>query len=321
MSEQMRDNLLVILGPTAVGKTSLSVQIAKEFSGEIISGDSMQVYQGLDIGTAKITDREKDGVPHYLIDCYSPDHPFSAAEFQELAEKKISEINKKNHLPIIVGGTGLYIKSITHKYQFPEAAGNEELRKELYLFAEQSGKEALHKRLADVDPIASKRLHVNDLKRVVRALEVYYSLGKTLSEILEEQQNSSSYNLLMLGLTMERSLLYERINQRVDIMIANGLVEEVQGLLDQGFDERYNSMQGIGYKEIIQYLRGEITLEQAIFLIKQGSRRFAKRQLSWFRQIPDINWFDFTNNANENRTENIKSIYHLIAGYFASLQK
>jgi len=156
---------------------------------------------------------------------------------------------------------------------------------------------------------------------VVRALEVYYSLGKTLSEILEEQQNSSSYNLLMLGLTMERSLLYERINQRVDIMIANGLVEEVQGLLDQGFDERYNSMQGIGYKEIIQYLRGEITLEQAIFLIKQGSRRFAKRQLSWFRQIPDINWFDFTNNANENRTENIKSIYHLIAGYFASLQK
>ncbi len=316
----MKENLLVILGPTAVGKTELSIDIALRFKGEIISGDSMQVYKGMDIGTAKIKPEEMEGIPHYLIDQFSPDHYFSVAEFQELATRKITDINQKGHLPIIVGGTGLYIKSVTHNYQFPTVTSNESFRKELEEWVEKHGKEALHKRLENVDQETASRLHINDVKRVIRALEVFHASGKQLSELLKEQEINTPYQLLMIGLTMDRSKLYERINHRVDIMLNHGLIEEVENLLKQGYDERYIAMQGIGYKEIIHYLKGEIALEEAIHLIKQGTRRFAKRQLSWFRNMPEIQWFDISEAIHEDKQKNIDKIYELIAGKFHFLK-
>jgi len=317
----MKEKLLVILGPTAVGKTDLSIDIALHFHGEIISGDSMQIYKGMDIGTAKIKPEEMKGVPHYLIDTFTPDHYFTVAEFQELASAKITEINQRGHLPIIVGGTGLYIKSVTHQYQFPTATIDEDFRAEMQALVEKHGKSALHQKLAEVDPETAKRLHTNDVKRIIRALEVYHTTNTPLSILLKEQTLETPYDLLMIGLTMNRQKLYERINRRVDVMIENGLIEEVQQLLKQGYDERYHAMQGIGYKEIIRYLKGEITLENAIHLIKQGTRRFAKRQLSWFKNMPDIHWFDLTHDTVEEKVKNKVNIYHLIAGKYDFLKK
>lgn len=316
----MKEKLLVIVGPTAVGKTDLSIEIAKAFNGEIISGDSMQVYKGMDIGTAKINHSEMQGVPHYLIDCFEPDHYFSVAEFQELATEKITDINNRGKLPIIVGGTGLYIKSITHKYNFPNATNNEAYREKLYELIEKEGKEALYQKLAVVDPRSAQRLHINDTKRIIRALEIFHVTGKSMSELLDQQSIESTYELVMIGLTMDREKLYNRINIRVDKMLDDGLVDEVQGLLNKGFDEKYNSMQGIGYKEILQYIRGEIELENAINSIKQGTRRFAKRQLSWFRQMEEINWFDMTNDDYQTKNKIKDNIYNLIAGKFTSLK-
>lgn len=316
----MKEKLLVIVGPTSVGKTDLSIDIATQFNGEIISGDSMQVYRGMDIGTAKISPVEMKNIPHYLIDIYEPDKYFSVAEFQELATKKISDINSMGKLPIIAGGTGLYIKSVTHKYDLPDAGVDEEYRLKLNSLAEKEGNEYLHNKLQDVDPKTAERLHKNDVKRIVRALEVYHLTGKTLSELLESQKLESPYELLIIGLTMDRQKLYNRINHRVDKMLQEGLIDEVRRLMEKGYDESYYSMQGIGYKEIIQYLKGEISLEGAIDSIKQGTRRFAKRQLSWFRQIPEIHWFDLTDEDDIARTEIKNNIYRLIAGKFSSMK-
>lgn len=316
----MKQNLLVIAGPTAVGKTILSIEIAKQFNGEIISGDSMQVYKGMDIGTAKITTEEMQGIPHYLIDCYSPDQYFSVADFQEVATQMISEINSKEKLPIIVGGTGLYIKSVTHQYKFSEATADEEYREYLSLFVEKEGKDALYQNLVAIDPLTALKLHPNDVKRVIRALEVYHSTGKTMSQLLEIQNSETPYNLLIIGLTMDRVKLYERINERVDRMLELGLIDEVRDLLEQGYDESYNSMQGIGYKEVIQYLRGEIDYETTVALIKQGSRNYAKRQLSWFRQMSEINWFDVTNTDADSINKIKLNISDLIAGKFSLMQ-
>ncbi|TCS83040.1 tRNA (adenosine(37)-N6)-dimethylallyltransferase MiaA [Tepidibacillus fermentans] len=310
----MKENLLVILGPTAVGKTELSIEIATRFQGEIISGDSMQVYKGMNIGTAKIKPEEMKGIPHYFIDDYEPDHFYTVAEFQQRAIQKISEINQRGHLPIIVGGTGLYIKSVTHSYQFSKDSMDEKYRQQLQEWLKFNGKEALHQLLEQIDPESAERLHINDTKRVIRALEVYHTTGKTMSEILKEQQLQTSYNLLMIGLTMDRKKLYDRINRRVDLMIEEGLVEEVQSLLNQGYDETFNAMQGIGYKEIILYLKGKVSLEEAIEMIKQATRRFAKRQLSWFRSMPGIHWFDFTNNVLEEKEKIKQKIYEWMVG-------
>lgn len=317
----MKEKLLIILGPTAVGKTDLSIDIALRFNGEIISGDSMQVYKGMDIGTAKIKPEEMKGIPHYFIDLFSPDHFFSVAEFQEMASGKISEINRRGNLAIIAGGTGLYIKSVIQQYKFPEAASDETYRHELKEWAEKQGNEALHRKLAAIDPVTADRLHINDLKRVIRALEVYQTTGKPLSRHLEEQNLHIPYDLLMIGLTMDRLRLYERINRRVDLMIEKGLIEEVSELLTQGYDERFTSMQGIGYKEIIKYLRGEISLEDAIEWIKQGTRKFAKRQLSLFRSLPDVYWFDMADTDLDKRNKNIEDIYKIIAGKFSFMKK
>jgi len=308
-----REKLVVIVGPTAVGKTELSLKLAKQFDGEIISGDSMQVYRKMDIGTAKATPAERAIVPHHLIDIVDPDEEYSVAVFQEMATRLIGEINRRGRLPFIVGGTGLYIESVTHRFQFAEAAQDHELRERLQKLAEIEGVESLHRRLAEVDPVTADRLHPNDVKRVIRALEIYQLTGYKMSDF-QQRLKQSPYDLYMIGLTMEREKLYERINQRVDLMIADGLVEEVRALLDQGYSPSLISMQGLGYKELIPYLYGEITLEKAIQEIKQRTRHFAKRQLSWFRRMQEIEWFDLTDPGA--RTHAVEMIAQRLAGKF-----
>ncbi|MGZ0049655.1 tRNA (adenosine(37)-N6)-dimethylallyltransferase MiaA [Brevibacillus gelatini] len=311
-----REKLVVIIGPTAVGKTQLSLDLAQQFNGEIISGDSMQVYRGMDIGTAKAEPAELALVPHHLIDIKNPDEDYSVALFQESATRLITEINQRGRLPFIVGGTGLYIESVTHRFQFAQASQNPELREQLQRLAEAEGVEALHARLADVDPITAQRLHPNDVKRVIRALEIYESTGYKMSDFQLRAQHSP-YDLVMIGLTMERAVLYERINRRVDLMIEAGLVDEVRGLLDKGYDASMVSMQGLGYKELIPYLYGEITLEKAINDIKQRTRHFAKRQLSWFRRMPEVQWFDMTDPASQAKS--VETIKQILAGKFQQL--
>jgi tRNA dimethylallyltransferase len=308
-----KEKLVVIVGPTAVGKTELSLELAEQFDGEIISGDSMQVYRGMDIGTAKATPEELARVPHHLIDIIDPDEEYSVALFQEAATRLITEINARGKLPFIVGGTGLYIESVTHRFQFAQAEQDPELRSRLQRLAETEGVDALHRRLAAVDPLTAERLHPNDVKRVIRALEIYELTGTKMSDFQHRAQQSP-YDLLMIGLTMERQTLYERINQRVDKMLEAGLVEEVRRLLDQGYGSALTSMQGLGYKELIPYLYGEITLEKAVNDIKQRTRHFAKRQLSWFRRMSEVQWFDLTDPAE--RPKIVQTIKQILAGKF-----
>jgi tRNA dimethylallyltransferase len=313
-----RPPLLVLIGPTAVGKTALSLKIAKAADAEIISGDSMQVYRGMDIGTAKLPPEEREGISHHLIDILDPREPFSVSQFQRLCMEKIEEIRKRGKLPFIVGGTGLYIESVCYGYSFEGDGGNEAFRERMKQFALEHGPEALHARLAALDPVAASRLHANDLKRVIRALEVIEATGRPFSEIQSQRrkdQKESPFNLCLIGLTMDRQLLYRRIDQRVDEMIEQGLVEEVEALLKAGVPRTAVSMQGLGYKEIAAYLCGETDLASAIEQLKRDTRRFAKRQLSWFRGMKDINWFETDGGAEKNHNL-FKSICDIIAGKF-----
>ncbi|WP_312115446.1 tRNA (adenosine(37)-N6)-dimethylallyltransferase MiaA [Brevibacillus reuszeri] len=316
MTLQQREKLVVIVGPTAVGKTNLSLELASEFEGEIISGDSMQVYRGMDIGTAKASPSELATVPHHLIDIKDPDEEYSVAIFQESAARLITDMNQRGRLPFIVGGTGLYIESVTHRFQFSSTSQDPELRERLQRMADTEGAEALHARLADVDPITAERLHPNDVKRVIRAIEIYESSGYKMSDFQLRAQHSP-YEVVIIGLTMDRAKLYERINHRVELMIEAGLIEEVRGLLDRGYDPSLVSMQGLGYKELIPYLYGEITLEKAINDIQKRTRNFAKRQLSWFRRMPEIQWFDMTDPADQ--PNNVQTIKQILAGKFQQL--
>ncbi|WP_041100150.1 tRNA (adenosine(37)-N6)-dimethylallyltransferase MiaA [Bacillus badius] len=306
-----REKLIVIIGPTAVGKTALSIYLAKRFGGEIISGDSMQVYKGMDIGTAKVTFEEMEGVPHHLIDLKEPDETFSAAEFQQLVREKITEITNKGALPIIVGGTGLYVQSVIYDYQFSESGGNSELREKLEKQAAHEGKEALYEQLKRIDPEAAAAIHPNNVRRVIRALEIFYTTGKKMSQQQSSQPNELLYDTALIGLTMDREMLYSRINERVDQMMAAGLLEEVKTLWDKGIRSG-QAVQAIGYKELFSYLRGEETLEAAVEQLKQNSRNYAKRQLTWFRNKMDVNWFDLSD--EEKRPEKIKEISGFIAG-------
>lgn len=290
--------LLVLIGPTAVGKTKYSLEIAKRFNCEIISGDSMQVYRGMDIGTAKISKEEREHIPHHLIDVCEPTESFSVSEFKRLAEEKIKEITARGKLPFIVGGTGLYIESLLFDYRFNDVSSDEQFRKEQEQFAEEHGSEALHQKLLQIDPESANRIHPNDLRRTIRALEVYHMTGQTFSDFLKTQKIQSPYEYCILGLTMDRSLLYKQIEERVDQMFQDGLVQEVEQLLARGLTKQMVSMQGLGYKEIIPYLNGEYTLEEASRLLKRDTRRFAKRQLSWFRHMKDIHWVDVTERNN-----------------------
>ena len=314
MSNQERPRLLVLVGPTAVGKTGYSLEIAKRWNAEIISGDSMQVYRGMDIGTAKLPLQEQQGVPHHLIDICEPDHPFSVAEFQERCATLIEEITARGRVPFIVGGTGLYVESVCYNYQFSETGSDEAYRSEMDSYAEAHGNEALHDRLRQVDPISAERLHPNDRRRVIRALEVQHVTGQTLAEQQAGQQKISPYELCIVGLTRPREELYNRVEQRIDEMLALGLVEEVEQLVRAGVPRRAISMQGLGYKEIIPYLEGEMPLDTAVTLLKRDTRHFAKRQLSWFRHMKDIQWVDV--GGEENFYENLQSIHAIIAGKF-----
>lgn len=301
----------MIIGPTAVGKTALSIHLAKRFKGEIISGDSMQVYKGMDIGTAKITPEETEGIPHHLIDIKEPDESFSAAEFQQLVRQKITEITNKGCLPIIVGGTGLYIQSVIYDYQFSETGGDPQLREALEKEAAQAGKEALHERLRQVDPEAATVIHPNNVRRVIRALEIFHTTGKRMSEQQSQQPDELLYETALIGLTMDREMLYNRINQRVDSMIKDGLLEEVKTLWEKGI-RNGQAVQAIGYKELFSYLRGEETLEEAVEQLKQNSRNYAKRQLTWFRNKMNVDWFDLSD--EEKRPEKIIEISDFVAG-------
>lgn len=314
MTVESKPRLLVLIGPTAVGKTKLSIQIAKEFDCEIISGDSMQVYRGMDIGTAKITKDEMEGVPHHLIDIHEPDYPYSVAEFQEQSQRLINEITERGKLPFIVGGTGLYVESVCYGYQFSESGADEEFRKEQFRYADENGAEALHRRLAEIDPESAERLHPNDLRRVVRALEVFHVTGIPLSSQLAPQKKESPYRLCLVGLTMDRQMLYNRIEERIDLMLQQGLVDEVAALMEKGFGPGLVAMQGLGYKEIVSYLQGECSYEEAVTLLKRDTRRFAKRQLSWFRHMKDIEWVDVTDSGNFSA--NYQKIRAIIAGKF-----
>ncbi|WP_235822709.1 tRNA (adenosine(37)-N6)-dimethylallyltransferase MiaA [Cytobacillus massiliigabonensis] len=292
-----REKVVVLIGPTAVGKTKLSIELAKRFNGEIISGDSMQIYKGMDIGTAKIKPSEMEGIPHHLIDIKKPEEPFSVAEFQELVRLKIAEISQRGKLPMIVGGTGLYIQSVIYDYQFSDAPSDERFRVILEKRAEAEGNEKLHQELMEVDPESAKKIHPNNVRRVIRALEVYHCTGKTVSDYQEKQQPELIYQTAIIGLTMQRDILYDRINKRVDLMVRDGLLPEVENLYMQGLKD-CQSIQAIGYKEIYEYFQEHLTLEEAIIQLKQNSRRYAKRQLTWFRNKMNVNWFDMTDAVN-----------------------
>jgi tRNA dimethylallyltransferase len=315
--EDNRPPLLVLVGPTAVGKTALSLGIAKKFGCEIISGDSMQVYRRMDIGTAKLPPDDREGVPHHLIDILDPEEPFSVSMFQQLCAEKIEEIRSRGKLPFIVGGTGLYVESVCYGYTFQGDSGDEAFRGRMQAYAHEYGSEALHKRLLSVDPATASRIHPNDERRVIRALEVFETTGRTLSETQAQTRGDnkkSPYKLCLIGLTMEREALYRRIGQRVDGMMAEGLVEEVKSLLQSGVPRTAVSMQGLGYKEIGAYLSGETDLASAVELLKRDTRHYAKRQLSWFRHMNDLTWADV--GADGKNSDHFNLICAIIAGKF-----
>lgn len=288
----MKKSLIIIVGPTAVGKTDIAIEIAKKINGEIISADSMQIYKYMDIGTAKPSKEEMQGIPHYLIDEVEPDQEFNVAVFQKRSFQYIDTILSKKKFPMVVGGTGLYISSLVYPLDFTESVSNWEYREKLDNIANKKGNIYLHNLLKEIDPESAKNIHPNNRKKVIRALEVYQETGKTMSNYKKEDKNKDlPFSFIMIGLTMERQLLYERINKRVDVMIEKGLIEEVKWLLDKGYDKSLISMQGLGYKELIGYLEGQYTLEEAIYILKRDTRRFAKRQLTWFRRDNRIHWF------------------------------
>jgi len=288
----MKD-LFILAGPTAVGKTEISIKLAQRLNGEIISADSMQIYKSMDIGSGKITEEEMKGVPHHLIDIIEPSENFSVAEFKEKAESAIKQITNKNKLPMLVGGTGFYINSLIYNYSFARTNKDENYREYLITLANTEGNEYVHSLLKDIDEEAYNKLNANDLKRVIRALEVYRVSGKPMSEFKEEQNLLDiPYNIYYFVLNMDRQKLYSRINCRVDAMVKNNLINEVIELKKMGYNADMQSMKGIGYKELLYYLNHEISLNDAIEMIKQGSRNYAKRQLTWFRKDPRINWIN-----------------------------
>lgn len=287
----MKQPLIILTGPTAVGKTALSIGLAKAVSGEIISADSMQVYRGMNIGTAKIRPEEMQGVPHHLIDILPPQEAFHVADFQKRCKRCMQEIYGRGRIPILVGGTGFYIQSVLYDIAFQETAAEEGYRKQLEQEAETQGAAVLHQKLAAVDPEAAIQIHPNNIKRVIRALEYYQQTGQPISgHNEEERQKDSPYHFVYYVLNLPRDILYERINERVEQMRQEGLEEEVSRLLREGCDRSMVSMQGLGYKEMIAALQGEISVEEAYAKIKQETRHFAKRQLTWFRRERDVSW-------------------------------
>ena len=287
----MKKPLIVLTGPTAVGKTKLSIALAKAVNGEIISADSMQVYKYMDIGSAKIREEEMQGIRHYLVDELLPEEEFHIVRFQQMAKAAMEEIYAKGKIPILVGGTGFYIQAVTRDIDFTEAEQDDGYRNELETLASEKGNEYLHRMLEEVDPKSAKEIHANNVKRVIRALEFYHQNHTPISSHNQEQkEHTSPYNLAYFVLNAPRELLYERIDKRVDEMLEEGLVDEVRRLKEMGYQKGMVSMQGLGYKEILSYLEGEYPLEEAVRILKRDTRHFAKRQLTWFRREPEVIW-------------------------------
>lgn len=301
--------LIILTGPTSVGKTKLSIQLAKEIGGEIISADSMQVYRYMDIGSAKIKEEEKEGVTHYLIDVLDPKEEFNIVLFKQMADAALKQIYEKGKIPIIAGGTGFYIQAVIYDIDFTAHDDESSLRRELETIAQtQNGAHVLHERLQLIDPASADIIHENNVKRVIRAIEFYEETGKRISEHNEEQhQKDSPYHVMYFVLNDERELIYDRINRRVDQMVEEGLLSEVQMLKDMGCTRDMVSMQGLGYKEMLDYLDGKITLEEALYRIKRDTRHFAKRQITWFKRERDVIWLD----RSEYRARVKKDILHM----------
>ena len=287
----MKQPLIILTGPTASGKTALSVELAKRIGGEIISADSMQVYRHMDVGSAKVTAEEMDGVPHHLIDVLDPQDSFNVVIFQQMAKDAMKKIYANGHIPIVAGGTGFYIQALLYDIDFTDNDGDMGYRHELEALANEQGAEVLHAMLKEVDPPSAEAIHANNVKRVIRALEFYKKTGQRISDHNEEErQKESPYNFAYYVLNMERSTLYNRIDLRVDNMMDAGLEDEVKKLKAMGCTRDMVSMQGLGYKEILDYLNGEISLEEAVYILKRDTRHFAKRQLTWFKREKDVTW-------------------------------
>ena len=304
--------LIIITGPTAVGKTALSVRLAKAIGGEIISADSMQVYRHMDIGSAKIKKEEMDGVPHYLIDVLDPEEEFNVTVFQKMAKEAVEEIYSHGHIPIVAGGTGFYIQALLYDIDFTENGEDTSIRMELEKLGQERGAEYLHNLLRDIDPDSAEEIHENNLKRVIRAIEYYRQTGERISEHNKrEREKKSPYDFFYYVVNTDRARLYERIDRRVDLMLEQGLVEEVMHLKDMGLTRDMVSMQGLGYKEILDYLQGICTLEEAIYVLKRDTRHFAKRQITWFKRERDVRWLnlpDFNNDLDQVQLKMLQDI-------------
>lgn len=301
----MNEKLFVLIGPTAVGKTSIAINLAKKLNGEVISADSMQIYKYMDIGTAKVKQDEMKDIPHYLIDIIYPDENFTVSDYKKSATEYIKKINQKNKLPIVVGGTGLYINSLVYNLNFGNAPPNEMIRSRL----ETYDNEYLHSKLLEIDKVSGERINIRDRKRLIRALEIWEVSGEIPSSYNNNfRKETDDYDLVMICLNMNRQKLYKRINDRVDAMIEFGLVDEVKNILNMGYNKDLVSMQGIGYKEIIMYLENKINLDESINIIKQRSRNYAKRQLTWFKRDNRIKWIDLDDfRGTENVSKNIEN--------------
>lgn len=285
--------LIILTGPTAVGKTKASIGLAKAIGGEIISADSMQVYKKMDIGSAKIRDDEMEGVNHYLIDVLDPAEEFNVVLFQKMAKQAMEEIYANGHIPIVVGGTGFYIQALLYNIDFTQENEDNHIRTELETIAKEQGADYLHQMLQEIDARSAETIHANNVKRVVRAIEYYRQTGKPISEHNEkERQKESPYTFAYFVLMDERQKLYDRIEKRIDVMVEEGLLDEVKALYEEGYTRDMVSMQGLGYKEILDYLDGKMTLEEAIYVLKRDTRHFAKRQITWFKREKDVCWID-----------------------------
>lgn len=302
IEKQKKDKLIIITGPTAVGKTKLSLELAKAVNGEIISADSMQVYKYMNIGTAKIKPEQMQGIPHYLIDEFEPSQEFHVVKFKEYAKRYMKEIYQKGKIPILVGGTGFYIQAVVNDIDFTENNADYTYRKELEQFVKEHGQEALHSKLKEIDPVSAQLIHSNNVKRVIRALEFYQQTKMPISKHNEkEKEKQSPYQFAYFVLTQDRNILYQKIDRRVDEMMAAGLVEEVKKLLSMGYKKNLVSMQGLGYKEIISYLEGKCSLEEAVYCLKRNTRHFAKRQLTWFKREKEVCFIEKTKEQEEEK--------------------
>lgn len=302
--------IIIIVGPTAVGKTALSLALAEKLQTEIISADSVQIYKNLNIGSAKPTKEEMGGISHHLIDCVAATESFSVSEFAALAKIEIGKLFEKGKIPVVVGGTGLYVNALMYDMNFGASCADEAFRTQMEDLAKAEGNVAVHDRLNRVDPVAASRIHPNNLKRVIRALEVNHITGKPFADFASEPLLTKDYEVVLIGLTRPRDILYDRINERVGLMIEAGLIDEVKNLKNSGLDDSFQSMQGIGYKEVLSYLDGRITYEEMVEAIRQGSRNYAKRQLTWFKRYEGIHFIDLEEVSTEEALREILTIIH-----------